>query len=40
MKLAFIHDGPLFYDKEGNYYEFAYHELYERYSYLAEQKIQ
>ena len=37
MKLVFIHDGPLFYDKEGNYYEFAYHELYERYSYLAEE---
>ncbi len=37
MKLAFIHDGPLFYDKEGNYYEFAYHELYERYSYLADE---
>ncbi|MBO5559438.1 glycosyltransferase family 4 protein [Ruminococcus sp.] len=37
MKLVFIHDGPLFYDKEGNYYEFAYHELYERYSYLADE---
>lgn len=36
MKLVFIHDGPLFYDNEGNYYEFAYHELYERYSYLAD----
>ncbi|SFC82650.1 glycosyltransferase family 4 protein [Ruminococcus albus] len=36
MKLVFIHDGPLFYDKDGNYYEFAYHELYERYSYLAD----
>ena len=36
MKLTFIHDGPLFYDKEGNYYEFAYHELLERYSYLAD----
>ena len=36
MDLVFIHDGPLFYDKEGNYYEFAYHELYERYSYLAD----
>lgn len=37
MKLVFIHDGPLFYDKEGRYYEFAYHELYERYSYLADE---
>lgn len=37
MKLVFIHDGPLFYDKDGNYYEFAYHELYERYSYLADE---
>lgn len=37
MKLVFIHDGPLFYDMEGNYYEFAYHELYERYSYLADE---
>lgn len=36
MKLVFIHDGPLFYDSDGNYYEFAYHELYERYSYLAD----
>ena len=36
MDLVFIHDGPLFYDKDGNYYEYAYHELYERYSYLAD----
>lgn len=36
MKLTFVHDGPLFYDKDGNYYEFAYHELLERYSYLAD----
>ena len=36
VKLVFIHDGPMFYDAEGNYYEFAYHELYERYSYLAD----
>lgn len=36
MILTFVHDGPLFYDKEGNYYEFAYHELLERYSYLAD----
>lgn len=37
MKLVFVHDGPLFYDKEGNYYEFAYHELLRRYSYLADE---
>lgn len=36
MKLTFIHDGPLFYDADGRYYEFAYHELYERYSYMAD----
>lgn len=36
MELTFIHDGPLFYDSEYNYYEFAYHELLERYSYLAD----
>lgn len=36
MKLIFVHDGPLFYDESGNYYEFAYHELYERYSYMAD----
>lgn len=36
MKLTFIHDGPLFYDSEGRYYEFAYHELLERYAYLAD----
>lgn len=36
MKLTFIHDGPLFFDENGNYYEFAYHELLERYSYLAD----
>lgn len=35
MNLTFVHDGPLFYDEEGKYYEFAYHELLERYSYLA-----
>ncbi len=34
-KLIFVHDGPLFYDEDGHYYEFAYHELLERYSYLA-----
>lgn len=37
MKLTFVHDGPLFFDKAGNYYEFAYHELLERYSYLADE---
>lgn len=36
MKLTFVHDGPLFYDGEGRYYEFAYHELLERYSYIAD----
>lgn len=36
MRLTFVHDGPLFYDDEGKYYEFAYHELYERYSYMAD----
>ena len=36
MKLLFVHDGPLFYDDEGNYYEYAYHDLYERYTYLAD----
>ena len=35
MKLLFVHDGPLFFDKLGNYYEFAYHKLFERYSSLA-----
>lgn len=37
MKLIFIHDGPLFYEIDGNYYEFAYHELYERYLYMADE---
>lgn len=37
MKLTFVHDGPLFFDEDGNYYEFAYHELLERYSYLADE---
>ena len=36
MELTFVHDGPLFFDKDGNYYEFAYHELLERYSYMAD----
>ena len=37
MRLTFIHDGPLFYNDDGNYFEFAYHELYERYSFLADE---
>ena len=37
MKLVFVHDGPLFFDDNGDYYEFAYHELYERYSYMADE---
>ncbi len=37
MKLLFVHDGPLFYDKKGNYYEYAYHGLLERYSYIADE---
>lgn len=37
MKLVFVHDGPLFFDDDGNYYEFAYHELLERYSYMADE---
>lgn len=36
MELTFVHDGPLFYDEQENYYEFAYHELFERYTYLAD----
>lgn len=36
MKLLFVHDGPLYKDKEGNYYEYSYHGLYERYSYIAD----
>lgn len=36
MKLTFVHDGPLFFDKDRKYYEFAYHELLERYTYLAD----
>ena len=31
MKVLFVHDGPLFYDETGQYYEFAYHNLLERY---------
>lgn len=36
MKLAFIADGPVF-EKDGSYYEYAYHNLYERYSYIADE---
>ena len=36
MKLAFIHDGPLF-ESDGGYYEYSYHNLYERYSYIADE---
>lgn len=36
MKLVFIHDGPLF-ENNGDYYEYAYHNLYERYSYIADE---
>ncbi len=36
MNLLFVHDGPIYYDQNGNYYEYAYHGLYERYSYLGE----
>ncbi len=31
----FVHDGPVYRDADGCYYEFAYHNLYKRYSYLA-----
>ena len=36
LKLFFIHDGPVYYDENGRYYEYALHGLYERYRYLAE----
>lgn len=36
MNLLFVHDGPLYYDDKGVFYEFAYHRLKERYSILAE----
>ncbi len=36
MNLLFVHDGPLYYDDNGVFYEFAYHKLKERYSILAE----
>ena len=37
MKLIFVHDGPIFYDENGKYYEYSYHGLLERYSYLADE---
>ncbi|MXP74780.1 glycosyltransferase [Lachnospiraceae bacterium WCA-9-b2] len=37
MKLVFVHDGPIFEDKDGQYYEYSYHGLYERYKYLADE---
>lgn len=37
MKILFVHDGPIFYDEEGNYYEYSFHGLYERYSYIADE---
>lgn len=36
-KVLFVHDGPLFYDDKGNYYEYAFHGLLERYSYLGDE---
>lgn len=37
MKLLFVHDGPAFLSDGGDYYEFSYHGLLERYSYLADE---
>lgn len=34
--LLFIHDGPIYYDGEGKYYEYSYPHLEERYGFLAE----
>ena len=36
LKLLFVHCGPLYKDVNGNYYEYSYHGLYERYSYMAD----
>lgn len=36
IKLLFVHDGPIFYDDEGKYYEVSYHGLLERYQYIAD----
>lgn len=35
-RLTFVHDGPIFFDKDGKYYEYSYHNLKERYGYLAK----
>lgn len=37
MRLLYVHDGPVYYDETGNYYEYSYHGLNERYSYLADE---
>lgn len=37
MLLTFVHDGPLLLGEDGNYYEFAYHNLLERYKNLADE---
>ena len=37
MKLVFVHDGPVFYDEDNNFYEFTYHGLLERYRFLADE---
>lgn len=37
LKVAFIHDGPIFVDDRDTYYEYAYHGLLERYSYFADE---
>ena len=39
MKLIFIDDGPIYYDSRGNYYEYAFHGLYDRYRYIADEII-
>lgn len=35
-KLLFVHDGPIYYDKEGKFYEVSYHGLLERYKHIAD----
>ena len=37
MKLLFVHDGPIFQGEDGRYYEYSYHGLLERYSYIADE---
>ncbi len=34
-KLLFVHDGPIYYDDNGKFYEVSYHGLLERYQYIA-----